>query len=696
MAAISGRVVFDRDRSATVNAGDTGIAGVSVVLQNTATNLRLVVLTDEAGNYAFLNVPDGSYRIVESYGTPGGVASPGNFGNAVAGNVPLGTDPPAGAVTNPPAGTTNLDSLTPDTLFVTVTGENIGNQNFLDGPVIYTPIEEILDPCAVISGENLITAADRGTFGTFPPGTPANTGAPQEPYPDVTPDFTYVLPDPEVFAPMGGEYTVQNIMTNSMSSSIGAWWRISDHTSGNETGRMMIVNGFNPGAVFFRETVAVTPNTNYLFTAWILNLFKVTGYPDPQLGVRILDEEGNVLYNADLGTLIPVNTGAPEWKQVGSVVNSQDNSSLTVEFLSQGPEVIGNDYAIDDISFNEILVPQFIPVKTVSRSTVSLGETIQYTVTLQNTCSQPLTDVFFRDIVPEGLTFVPGSVIVNGTILPNVDPETGFALPDIPGGQEAEVTFSVRADFIPTQNPILNSADVTYSYTPVEGGIPLVETVTSNEVAVLAAVAADLSVMKTANPTSVNPGRSIIYRIAVQNRGPSTAVNVRLTDLIPAQITGAEFSTDGGETFAPWEGSLILGDMEDRETRIVFIRGIVDPEAVGTIVNTATVISDTPDPDPENNTAMVSVGIFTQRCQAFVDVIESVALQEAALARILDAEGQKIQAFTGMEEITAEELLEMNETVRSLVGSVTRLETILHDKLKFASRELKDCGPDDV
>ena len=98
---------------------------------------------------------------------------------------------------------------------------------------------------------NLITDADNGTFGEFTAGTPANTGAPSEPYPGVTPDFTYVLPNPSQFTPLDGEYTVQNIMTDSMSSTIGAWWRIADHTVGNETGRMMIVNGFNPGAVFF-------------------------------------------------------------------------------------------------------------------------------------------------------------------------------------------------------------------------------------------------------------------------------------------------------------------------------------------------------------------------------------------------------------------------------------------------------------
>lgn len=322
MATISGRVVFDRDRSATISAGDSGLANIPVVLQNVDTTQRLTILTDDDGYYTFLNVPNGNYRIVESYGTLGGSPTPGDFLNAVAGAIPPGVNPPITAADNPPPGSTNLDSVTPDTLLVTVSGTALTNLNFFNGPVIYTPVEAILDPCAIISGDNLISAADNGTFGSFEQGTPANTGAPTEPYPGVTPDFTYVLPNPDIFAPMGGEYTVQNIMNNSMSAQIGAWWRIADHTVGNETGRFMVVNGFDPGAVFFRDTVTVQPNTNYLFTSWILNLFKVNGYPNPELGVRILGENGDVLYNATLGALIPVNVNAPEWKQIGSVINS--------------------------------------------------------------------------------------------------------------------------------------------------------------------------------------------------------------------------------------------------------------------------------------------------------------------------------------------------------------------------------------
>ena len=131
-------------------------------------------------------------------------------------------------MTNPPIGSTNLDGTTPNTLLITVAGSDITNQNILNGPVIYTPIENILDSCVSVSNINLITDADNGTFGFFPPGTPSNTGPEIEPYPNVTPDFTYVVPDPTKFTPLDGEYTVQNIMTNAMSNVIGAWWRIAD------------------------------------------------------------------------------------------------------------------------------------------------------------------------------------------------------------------------------------------------------------------------------------------------------------------------------------------------------------------------------------------------------------------------------------------------------------------------------------
>ncbi|MDM9670838.1 SdrD B-like domain-containing protein [Clostridioides difficile] len=626
MATVSGQIVFDRNRSATIDSGDSGIANIPVVLQDIATGVRLVVLTDASGNYVFTNVPNGNYRIVEAFGTTGGVPTPGNFATAIVGPVPIAEMPPISSVTNPPIGSTNLDGTTPNTLLITVAGSDITNQNILNGPVIYTPIENILDSCVSVSNINLITDADNGTFGFFPPGTPSNTGPEIEPYPNVTPDFTYVVPDPTKFTPLDGEYTVQNIMTNAMSNVIGAWWRIADHTTGNETGRMMVVNGFNPGAVFFKSTVQVTPNTNYLFSTWILNLFKVTEYPPPQLGVRIFDQNNNILYQATLGAQIPVNTNAPEWKEVGTVINSQNNNQLTVEFFSEGESAIGNDYAIDDVSLREIAVPTFTPIKTSNTETANVGDIITYTVTLDNTCDSPLTNVFFRDLIPNGLEFIPGTVTVDGVSVPGVDPNTGFPLPDIGGGTGVEVTFDVVVESIPNPNPTNNIANIDYSYTPVEGGIPNDFSVDSNPVPV-EVVSADIEVTKLSEPTIVNPGEELIYTIKVVNNGPFPSENVVLTDDLPASIINPEYSLDGGASFQPWNGSLNIGTLNSGISLTVLIQGTVSLNSSEYIVNTATVSSTTPDPDLSNN---ISTIITPVNPQAGISIIK-VADEDVAV-----------------------------------------------------------------
>jgi len=80
------------------------------------------------------------------------------------------------------------------------------------------------------------------------------------------------------------------------------------------------------------------------------------------------------------------------------------------------------------------------------------------------------------------------------------------------------------------------------------------------------------------------------------------------------------------------------------------------------------------------------------RDQAITDLIESVALQEAALAHILNAEGEKMQAIIGMPDVTADQLLELNDSVQKMVNAVTRLEMMFQSKLDLFSSELSDSG----
>lgn len=74
------------------------------------------------------------------------------------------------------------------------------------------------------------------------------------------------------------------------------------------------------------------------------------------------------------------------------------------------------------------------------------------------------------------------------------------------------------------------------------------------------------------------------------------------------------------------------------------------------------------------------------RCQAITDIITSIALEQTALSHIMNAEGEKIQKIVAS-STSAAEMLEVNKSVRDMVGAITRLEMVLEGKLEL----FEDC-----
>lgn len=75
------------------------------------------------------------------------------------------------------------------------------------------------------------------------------------------------------------------------------------------------------------------------------------------------------------------------------------------------------------------------------------------------------------------------------------------------------------------------------------------------------------------------------------------------------------------------------------------------------------------------------------REQSITDLVTSVALEEAALAHILNAEGEKIQKIVA-EATTAEEMIAVNTSVQDMVEAVTQLELVLQAKLSLFAESL--------
>ena len=88
-----------------------------------------------------------------------------------------------------------------------------------------------------------------------------------------------------------------------------------------------------------------------------------------------------------------------------------------------------------------------------------------------------------------------------------------------------------------------------------------------------------------------------------------------------------------------------------------------------------------PEPDPKSCPSI---------CKAVLEVIESIAKQEVALASVIQAEADKLQAII-KKDCTSKELLEANKSVTKLIESVTLLEIGLHAKL--TALPIEKCLP---
>ncbi|MEG1516618.1 MAG: hypothetical protein RSD95_17150, partial [Clostridia bacterium] len=77
---------------------------------------------------------------------------------------------------------------------------------------------------------------------------------------------------------------------------------------------------------------------------------------------------------------------------------------------------------------------------------------------------------------------------------------------------------------------------------------------------------------------------------------------------------------------------------------------------------------------------IIKPGTIT-RGEAVGNIIESVAIEEAALAHIMNAESEKIMAVVNDSGATAEDLLAINASVKKTISAISKLEMQLQSKL---------------
>jgi hypothetical protein len=110
-----------------------------------------------------------------------------------------------------------------------------------------------------------------------------------------------------------------------------------DHTTG--TGNFMIINGSEDKLKVWKETVRVTPNTQYKFSLWISSM------------VTLFPAKLNIFINGVSIGKKAAPSVQNQWERFSATWNSGSSDSATIFIVDLNSTAAGNDFGLDDISF---------------------------------------------------------------------------------------------------------------------------------------------------------------------------------------------------------------------------------------------------------------------------------------------------------------------------------------------------------
>ena len=344
------------------------------------------------------------------------------------------------------------------------------------------------------------------------------------------------------------------------------------------------VDAINPGDLF-NYTIVITAE----------------GSSD-SLGVILTDKLDQSLLDAQNAVFYVNGNYVGKWNGSYNIGTLKTGNSVTVTI-----EVKALNSANKDI-FNKAIVENeegFINEsnKTVHVNTVDLAinktsdkvtykylDNVIYTIVVTNHGPDDSFNVTVRDMLPNTLRFISASG--------NYDPVTGiWFIGHLAKGQSATLTITAQAIF---PGIITNDANVTgsgYDVNLTNNHDNITITVPDCVILNVNKVAIGGVINITGGIKNVVAGEEVIYQVLVSNHGPSTAVNVVLTDNYQTKdLTVVAYSLDN-ITWIPYTkgANINLGDMTSGSSILVYFKARVNASTRGIVHNVVNITTDTDD-----------------------------------------------------------------------------------------------------
>lgn len=337
--------------------------------------------------------------------------------------------------------------------------------------------------------------------------------------------------------------------------------------------------------------------------------------PDTAFDISVVDQlPAGVSYVASAPSQGTYNPSTGIWG-VGALANGASATlllSASINFSAAGQTIVNTATVLDaytpdiysggNTAQASLTVKQdaeLVITKQVSEPRPIVGQVITYTVTVTNRGPNTALSVIVNDLLPVGLAYVSSSPS-QGTY----DQLTGeWTVGSISNGASATMLLFAQVAAGTESQTITNTATVFDAYV---GDIYSGNNSASASITVIPAT--NLSITKTVDYPNPKVGDMITFSLHVANLGPTVALDVMVSDVLPTGLSYLSSTASQG-SYSVLDGTWTIGTLAASSTATLQIVASVDLSAAGqTITNTATVFDPyTGDPYRENNTASATL-----------------------------------------------------------------------------------------
>lgn len=446
------------------------------------------------------------------------------------------------------------------------------------------------------------------------------------------------------------------------------------------------------------------PKDQFLFGPNSSSLQVISGpnnLADNFFSSQINDDNGNIDTNGTDGTnnVIPGQKQSANrygWDITNVDVSNAMNTSQTSAIARLATK--GDGFVLSGLGLQiDVNSPDIQMEKTVDKDIAVVGDILTYTILVSNNGLVEAENSIFTDNLPTGVSFVPGSLQIDGITQPTANPTKGVSIGSVSIEGPVEIVFQVKVTSVPPSGKVPNKGMLDYEFhsapsLPVSYGLNESNEVTTviKRVQIDAVKMEDKSVYDKENEV-------ITYTILVSNNGDVDVNNILVKDVMPADtaLVPGSIQVNGILISGDFNTGIPIGSLAPNQSvEITFQVSVLAP--LPTQVDNQAEVSYEyqlkPDSEIVSETEMTNVvtAVIETECQkAQNQIFESVAGQELALARFLQAESIKVKtAVAAFSEgrISADQLARINSSAEQVTRKITQLENVLKEKLDIAKQ----------